>query len=125
MGEAQSSHTKVGSQGNSTQGDYVRGTGNVYRDLGFENPEEELAKARLASTIYDIIEECDLTQAQAVRILGIDQPKISALRNGRLGRFSIEQLFLFLRKLDRDIEIVIRERPKDKPYPEISISAAL
>jgi len=125
MGEAQSSHTKVGSQGNSTQGDYVRGTGNVYRDLGFENPEEELAKARLASTIYDIIEECDLTQAQAARILGIDQPKISALRNGRLGRFSIEQLFLFLRKLDRDIEIVIRERPKDKPYPEISISAAL
>lgn len=105
--------------------DYVRGSGNVYKDLGFENPEEELAKARLASTIYDIIEERDLTQVQAAKILGIDQPKVSALKNGRLGGFSIERLFIFLRKLDRDIEIVIRERPTDKPPAEISISAAL
>jgi predicted XRE-type DNA-binding protein len=105
--------------------DYVRGSGNVYRDLGFENPEEELAKARLASMIYDIIEERGLTQVQAAKILGIDLPKVSVLKNGRLGGFSIERLFIFLRKLDREIEIVIRERPKDKLHAEISISAAL
>ncbi|MBM3236719.1 XRE family transcriptional regulator [Candidatus Poribacteria bacterium] len=105
--------------------DYVRGSGNVYKDLGFENPEEELAKARLASMIYDIISERGLTQVEAARILEIDQPKVSALKNGRLGGFSIERLFTFLRKLDRDIEIVVSERPKDKPCAEISISAAV
>lgn len=105
--------------------DYVRGSGNVFKDLGFENPEEELAKARLASMIYDIIEERGLRQAEAAKILGIDQPKVSALKNGRLGGFSMERLFSFLGKLDRDIEIVIRERPKDKPSTEISISVAL
>ena len=51
--------------------DYVRGSGNIYKDLGFENPEEELAKARLASMIYDIIEERGLTQVEAAKILDI------------------------------------------------------
>ncbi len=103
--------------------DYVRGSGNVYKDLGFEHPEEELAKSRLASMIYDIIEERRLTQVEAARILGIDQPKVSSLKNGRLGGFSYERLFSFLRKLDRDIEIVVRERSKNQPAAEISISA--
>ena len=103
--------------------DYIRGSGNVYKDLGFEHPEEELAKSRLASMIYDIIEERRLTQVEAARILGIDQPKVSSLKNGRLGGFSYERLFSFLRKLDRDIEIVVRERSKNQPAAEISISA--
>jgi predicted XRE-type DNA-binding protein len=105
--------------------DYVRGSGNVYKDLGFEHPEEELAKSRLASMIYDIIEERRLTQVEAARILGIDQPKVSSLKNGRLGGFSYERLFSFLRKLDRDIEIVVRERSKNQPAAGISISAAV
>ena len=105
--------------------DYIRGSGNIYKDMGFANPEEELTKARLASMIYDIISKRGLTQVESARILGIDHPKISALKNGRLGGFSIGRLFIFLRKLDRDIEIVIRERPKDKPHAEINISAAL
>ena len=105
--------------------EYEQSSGNVFKDLGLPNPDERLAKARLASMIYDIIEERRLTQVEAARILGISQPKVSALRNGRLAGFSIERLFSFLRKLDRDIEIVVRERPKDKPPAEISISAAI
>ena len=105
--------------------EYEESSGNVFKDLGLPNPEERLAKARLASLIYDIIEERGLTQVEAARILGISQPKISALRNGRLAGFSIERLFSFLRKLDHDIEIVVRERPKDRPEAEISISAAV
>ena len=105
--------------------EFERGSGNIYRDLGFENPEEELAKARLASMIYDIIEERELTQVEAAGILGIDQPRVSALINGRLKGFSIERLFSFLRKLDRDIEIVVRERPKGKSATEIQVSATV
>lgn len=75
--------------------------------------------------IYDIIEERRLTQVEAARILGIDQPKVSYLKNGRLGGFSYERLFFFLRKLDCDIEIVIRERSKNQPAAEITVSAAV
>lgn len=105
--------------------DYVKGSGNVYKDLGFERPEEELAKSRLASMIYDIIEKRRLTQVEAAKILGIDQPKVSSLKNGRLGGFSYERLFSFLRKLDCDIEIVVRERSSNQPAAEITVSAAV
>ncbi len=105
--------------------EYEVGSGNVFKDLGLPNPEERLAKARLASIIYDIIEERRLTQAEAAKILGINQSKVSALINGRLKGFSIERLFSFLRKLDRDIEIVVRERPKGKSATEIQVSATV
>jgi len=104
--------------------EYEESSGNVFKDLGLENPEERLAKARLASIIYDIVEERGLTQVEVAKILGISQQKVSALRNGRLSGFSMERLFSFLRKLDRNIEIVVRERPKDGREAEISISAA-
>lgn len=105
--------------------EYEIGSGNIFKDLGFSNPEEKLTKARLASTIYDIIEERGLTQVEAGKILGINQPKVSALRNGRLSGFSIERLFAFLGKLDRDIEIVIRKRSKDSSEAGLSISAVM
>lgn len=103
---------------------FEESSGNVFKDLGLPNPEERLAKSRLSSMIYDIIEERGLTQKEVTKILGITQSKVSALRNGRLGGFSIERLLTFLRKLDRDIEIIVREKPKDRPEAEISISAA-
>ena len=105
--------------------EYEKSSGNVFRDLGLPHPEERLAKARLASLIYDILEERGLTQVEAAKILGINQPKVSALVNGRLLGFSMERLFGLLRKLDRDIEIVVRERPKDGTEAGISISAAM
>jgi predicted XRE-type DNA-binding protein len=105
--------------------EYEESSGNVFADLGLTNPEERLAKSRLASMIYDIIEERELTQVEAAKILGISQPKVSALRNGRLAGFSIERLLAFLRKLDRDIEIVVRHKPRDKPTAELSISVAV
>ncbi len=83
-------------------------SGNVFADLGFEHPEEMLAKAQLVQRICDIIADRKLTQAKAASLLGIDQPKISALMRGKLDGFSIDRLFRFLNALDRDIEIVIR-----------------
>lgn len=101
--------------------DYIVGSGNVFKDLGFKNPEEELTKARLASIINDIIEERELTQDQAGKILGVNQPKISALKNGRLKGFSIERLFSFLEKLDQHIEITITDKSKVKAKCSIEV----
>ena len=93
------------------------GSANVFADLGVLNPEEALAKAQLASQIYDLVKSSRLTQSQAAKKLGIDQPKVSALLRGRLAGFSIERLFHFLNKLGQDIHINIR--PSDRRIPAI------
>ena len=90
----------------------IEGSGNVFVDLGVENPEDALAKAKLAHTISQIIATRHLTQTQAAAILGIDQPKVSALQRGRLAGFSIERLLRFLLALNRDIDIMIKPKPR-------------
>jgi len=103
--------------------EYLEGSGNVFQDLGFNNPEQELAKAKLASTIYDIIQDRKLTQKEAGVILGISQSKVSALRAGRLAGFSMERLLSFLRALDQDIDIVIHPKSENKSS-EINVTTA-
>ena len=53
-------------------------SGNVFADLGLDAPEEALAKAELTAKTSEIIEAQRLTQAAAAKVLGIDQPKVSA-----------------------------------------------
>jgi predicted XRE-type DNA-binding protein len=95
----------------------TKSSGNIFADLGVKNAEERLAKAKLALTINQIIAKRKLTQVAAGKILKINQPKISALANGRLAGFSIERLIDFLNKLDQDVEIVIHEKPKNRKFP--------
>ena len=91
--------------------EFTKSSGNVFSDIGLLNPEKHLAKVELAYQINGIIENRDLKQIEAAKILGIDQPKISALSCGRLADFSLERLISFLNKLDRDVKIVVRKRP--------------
>ena len=83
-------------------------SGNVFADLGLKDPEELLTKAALVQRIVDIIVERKLTQVGAAKLLGIDQPKVSAFLRGKLDGFSTGRLFRFLNALGRDVEIVIR-----------------
>ena len=85
-----------------------KSSGNVFRDLGFPNPEEALLKADLAGRILHIVRERKLTQKRVAAILGIDQPKVSHLLRGRLAGFSTERLLRFVNALGQDVEIVIR-----------------
>jgi predicted XRE-type DNA-binding protein len=86
----------------------IEGADNVFADLGVAEPEEELAKAQLASLIRDAVRRRRLTQAEAARLTGLDQPKVSALVNGRLGGFSSDRLMRCLTALGRDVDIVVR-----------------
>ena len=86
-------------------------SGNIFADLGFAEPEEELAKAELASHIRQVIRRRRLTQVAAAELMGIDQPKVSALLNGRLANFSTDRLMRLLTALGQDVEIVVREKP--------------
>lgn len=99
-------------------------SGNVFADLELPNSEEYLVKAKLAYEISQLIEEKKLTQSKAAKLLGIDQPKISALLKGKLSGFSIERLFRFFSMLNQDIEIIIKphkDHGKKHTIPHVKV----
>ena len=87
-------------------------SGNVFADLGFDNPEEELLKAKLAREIRDIIKRRRLTQAKSAELLGMKQPDVSAIATGRTGKFSIDRLVRCLDRLDYKVDVVVRHKPR-------------
>ncbi len=80
----------------------IEGSGNVFADMGLPEPDENLTKAQLVSHIRQVIKRQRLTQATAAGIMGIIQPKVSALLNGRLANFSSERLMRLLTALGQD-----------------------
>lgn len=97
-------------------------SGNIFADLNIPEASLYLAKAKLAHQICTIIQSRNLTQVEAAAILGINQPKVSALTRGNLDGFSSDRLFKFLNLLDQDIEIVIR--PHTDPNQEAGIKVS-
>ena len=98
-----------------------KSTGNVFADLGLRHPEQELLKARLTLQIYRLVKKRGLKQAEAGKILGIQQPHVSALMRNRSGSFSVERLMDFLTALGQDVEIIVR--PARKKQGQVSLVA--
>lgn len=86
-------------------------SGNVFADIGLPDAEERLAKAQLAHKISEIIRKRRLSQAAAATLLGTEQPKISAIMNGKLSGFSLERLIHFLNVLGSDVQIIVKPKP--------------
>jgi predicted XRE-type DNA-binding protein len=108
----------------SKNGHIDRGSGNVFADLGFADAEERQTKLRLAHELNEALAERDLTQQKAARLLGLSQPKVSALVHYKLDGFSVERLMTLLTALDHDIDIVIRKKPKSRAAGKITVVAA-
>ena len=89
--------------------DHTTSSGNIFKDLGFPNPDEELAKVKLASKINRLIADQGMTQKEAAQFLGTSRSKMTSLRNGRLEKFSIGLLFSLLGKLDYNEVIIINQ----------------
>ena len=102
----------------------TRGTTNVFADLGYADAEERQTKLRLAHAINTILEKRHLVQADAAKVLGVNQPKVSALTRYKLEGFSVERLMLFLTSLDRDVEIIIKKKGSTRKPARISVIAA-
>ena len=102
--------------------DHTPSSGNVFADLGLPRPNDLLAKAELATKIIQEIQRRRLTQSEAATVLGIDQPKISALKQGRLSGFSIERLMRFLLLLGRDIEITVKDKPTSRAAAKLRVA---
>jgi predicted XRE-type DNA-binding protein len=102
----------------------TRSSGNVFADLDVAEPDEELTKAQLASHIRETIKRRRLTQSRAADLMGLDQPKVSALMNGRLTGFSSDRLMRFLAALGQDVEIVIKARSRGRERGHIRVVEA-
>jgi predicted XRE-type DNA-binding protein len=96
-------------------------SGNVFADMGLPEAEEELTKAQLASHIRQAIKRRRLTQAAAAALMGVDQPKVSALLNGRLANFSSERLMRLLTAIGQDVEITVRAKPRNRAHGRIRV----
>ena len=99
-------------------------SGNVFEDLGLVEAEELHTKAQLAHRIGEIIRGRHLTQAEAAEVLDATQPIVSRLMRGQLHGFSLERLVRFLNALDRDVEIVVRRRPRSRDHGETRVKVA-
>ncbi len=84
------------------------GSGNVFVDLGLPQPELALAKAELVRRISDLIAAKKLTQGKAAELLGLDQPKVSALVRGRVEGYTLDRLMRYLTVLGQRVEISVR-----------------
>lgn len=87
------------------------GSENIFADLGFANPEEELLKAKLIRELRAIIKRRKLTQTKTAELLGLKQPDVSALITGRVAKFSIDRLVRCLDRLNYRVDVVIRHKP--------------
>ena len=101
----------------------TRGTGNVFADLGYQDAAERQIKTRLALAVNELLKARKLKQREIAAVLGVPQPKVSALKNYRLDQFSVERLMEFLTALNQDVEIMIRPRDNATLAGQISVLA--
>ncbi len=85
------------------------GSGNIFADLGLENADELFARAQIGVEVLKILKERKLKQREIAALLGIQQAEVSHLMNGRFSRFSEGKLLAFLKKLNRQVTLVISQ----------------
>jgi predicted XRE-type DNA-binding protein len=84
---------------------------------------ERQAKLHLAYALNQVLDGRRLSQADAAKVLGVTQPKVSALRHYKLAGYSVERLMNLLTALDQDVEIVIRRKPRSRKSARINVVA--
>ena len=88
-------------------------SGNVFADLGLPDAEELQAKAEIIGQIYKIREKRGLKQKEMAELMGVSQPKVSALLKGKVEGFTIERLIQLLTRLGCDVKVVISRSRTD------------
>ena len=92
----------------------VRGSGNLFRDLGHKNADAEQFKAILAAEIIKAVDRESLTVRAAHRRRGIAAADFSRIRNADLGRFTVDCLMSILNRLGARVEVKVRVRPASR-----------
>lgn len=92
----------------------TRSSGNIFADIGLDQPEEALAKARIVETIADLLTRKEMSQEKAGKLVRLTQPQVSRLMRGDTRDFSYERLMRVLTSLGQDVEITIRRTRNPK-----------
>lgn len=101
---------------------FKESSGNVFADLGLDESEELLTRAKLGHSVRMILEKKKLKQREIGKLLDIKQPEVSNLMNGRYTLFSQERLFGFLNNLDRKITVQVTRRRKGESLQEVVLA---
>ncbi len=103
---------------------FIRGSNNVFADLGLPNAKEHLLKAGLVAKLSDVIKARKLTQTAAARVIDVGQPDLSKIMRGHFHDVSVERLMMFLAAMDQNVEIVVTPKPKGRKPATVSVRAA-
>ena len=90
----------------------IRGSGNVFRDLGHPNADREQLRALLAANIIGVLDDRKLTVREAHEVTGVAAADFSRIRKAKLDRFTIDRLMTILAKLGQEIEIKLDVHPR-------------
>jgi predicted XRE-type DNA-binding protein len=90
----------------------VRGSGNVFTDLGLPNPELEQLRATLAARIIRVLDDAGMSVRKAQERTGTAAADFSRIRRANLGRFTVDRLMSILSRLDQEIEISVTVHPR-------------
>ena len=101
---------------------FEESSGNIYADLGLEDSDELLARARIGVFVFKLLKDRNLRQREMAAILGIAQPEVSHLMNGHFSRFTTDKLLDFLKKLGQKVTIQVSRRHKGEPYQEVTFA---
>lgn len=101
--------------------DFEVSSGNVFTDMGFQDSEQELLKAKLTLQVYRLIKARGLTQGEAAQLLGTTQPQISALMRCKPVAISVGRLMEFLTVLGQDVEVVVKPAAPRKRTGRMSV----
>jgi len=101
----------------------VRGSGNVFRDLGRKDADLHQLKALLAAETMRTLDELNLTVRKAHALTRIAAADFSHIRNADLGRFTVDRLLTILSRMGRDVDVVVSVRKRKGVGVGQSVSA--
>ena len=96
-----------------TENAIIESSGNIFEDIGLQNPDEMLIKAKIVQKIEKEIKQRGLTQAQASKLMDIPQPRVSQIVNGRFHDISESKLIHCLSKLGYNVNIMVEPEKKN------------
>lgn len=102
--------------------EFEEGSGNIFADLGLKDADQLLARAQIGFHVFKILKDEKLKQREIAGILGIAQPDVSHLMNGRFSRFTTDKLLDFLKRLDRKVIIEVSRHHKGEPYQQVTFA---
>ncbi len=99
----------------------VRGSGNVFRDIGHADVDREQLRALLAARIIGALDVRKLTVRQAHEETGVAAADFSRIRQAKLNRFTIDRLMAILAGLGQEVEVTVNVHPRNATHAPVEL----